>query len=141
MKVSSPLLSKFQSVCPASPPPSTSSILTQTTNHHKPITLSTTLTPEPTQIFSVTMEVTPAALAKLEDCLLNTSGDHPLHNRFRALFTLKAVGGERAIDIVSRGKSKQTMHKEDASPCPIDYTLSELVKWLDDLQLLSLLFR
>ena len=49
------------------------------------------------------MEVTPAALAKLEDCLLNTSGDHPLHNRFRALFTLKAVGGEKAIDIVSRG--------------------------------------
>ncbi|KAL7414138.1 ARM repeat-containing protein [Mrakia frigida] len=49
------------------------------------------------------MEVTPAALLKLEECLLNTSGDHPLHNRFRALFTIKAVGGATAIEIVSKG--------------------------------------
>lgn len=51
------------------------------------------------------MEVTPEALAKLEDTLLNTSGDHPLHNRFRALFTLKAVGGETAINIIAKGQS------------------------------------
>jgi hypothetical protein len=50
------------------------------------------------------MEVTPEALAKLEDTLLNTSGEHPLHNRFRALFTLKAVGGETAIEIIAKGK-------------------------------------
>lgn len=50
------------------------------------------------------MDVSPDALLKLEECLLNTSGDHPLHNRFRALFTIKAVGGEKAIDIVSKGQ-------------------------------------
>jgi hypothetical protein len=55
-------------------------------------------------LLPLSMDVTPASLAKLEDCLLNTSGEHPLHNRFRALFTLKALGA-KAIPIVAKGTS------------------------------------
>jgi deoxyhypusine monooxygenase len=50
------------------------------------------------------------SLNTLEDCLLNKSGDVPLHNRFRALFTLKALKSEEAIDIISRGLS--AIHQE-----------------------------
>ncbi|CAE6470952.1 unnamed protein product [Rhizoctonia solani] len=46
---------------------------------------------------------TPESLAKLEATLLNTSGDVPLHARFRSLFTLKALPGQQPIDIISRG--------------------------------------
>lgn len=44
-----------------------------------------------------------AKLAALEATLLNTSGNVPLHNRFRALFTLKSLKSEEAIRIISRG--------------------------------------
>ena len=49
---------------------------------------------------------TPAALtlAALEASLLNTSGNVPLHNRFRALFTLKALKNDDAVKIISKGE-------------------------------------
>ncbi|KAG8736836.1 deoxyhypusine hydroxylase [Ceratobasidium sp. 414] len=40
---------------------------------------------------------------KLEASLLNTSGDVPLHARFRSLFTLKSLSGQQSIDIISKG--------------------------------------
>lgn len=48
-------------------------------------------------------EVTPEGLAALEASLLNTSGDVALHNRFRALFALKALKNEDAVRIISKG--------------------------------------
>ena len=44
------------------------------------------------------------ALAALEASLLNTSGNVPLHNRFRALFTLKALKNDDAVKIISKGE-------------------------------------
>ncbi|KAG9087579.1 deoxyhypusine hydroxylase, partial [Ceratobasidium sp. 392] len=41
---------------------------------------------------------------KLEASLLNTSGNVPLHARFRSLFTLKSLPGQQSIDIISKGK-------------------------------------
>lgn len=51
----------------------------------------------------VPMQVSPEQLSKLEHTLLSQT--EPLHNRFRALFTLKAVGGSEAIRIVAEGAS------------------------------------
>ena len=42
-------------------------------------------------------------LSALEATLLNTSGSVPLHNRFRALFTLKALKTDDAVRIISKG--------------------------------------
>ncbi|EAU85962.1 deoxyhypusine hydroxylase [Coprinopsis cinerea okayama7 len=42
-------------------------------------------------------------LKALEECLLNTSGKVPLHVRFRALFTLKGLDNDEAVDIISKG--------------------------------------
>jgi hypothetical protein len=42
-------------------------------------------------------------LKVLEDTLLNNSGNVPLHSRFRALFTLKALKTDEAIRIISKG--------------------------------------
>ncbi|KAF8172045.1 armadillo-type protein [Mycena galopus ATCC 62051] len=39
----------------------------------------------------------------LEDSLLNKSGDVLLHNRFRSLFTLKALKTEEAVRVISAG--------------------------------------
>ncbi|TFK40526.1 armadillo-type protein [Crucibulum laeve] len=47
--------------------------------------------------------VSPAELKALEDSLLNISGDVPLHNRFRSLFTLKSLKSEDAVQIISKG--------------------------------------
>lgn len=47
--------------------------------------------------------VSDSDLENLEDTLLNKSGGIPLHNRFRALFTLKALKNEDAIRIISKG--------------------------------------
>ncbi|KAI0036525.1 deoxyhypusine hydroxylase [Vararia minispora EC-137] len=49
------------------------------------------------------LSVSPAELQSLEAALLNTSGTVPLHSRFRALFTLKALKNEAAIRIISKG--------------------------------------
>ncbi|KAH9933204.1 ARM repeat-containing protein [Epithele typhae] len=48
-------------------------------------------------------EADPSTLSALEAALLNASGDVPLHNRFRALFTLKALKNEDAVRIISKG--------------------------------------
>ena len=42
-------------------------------------------------------------LNNLEALLLNTSGNVPLHNCFRALFTLKALKSDEAVIIISKG--------------------------------------
>lgn len=47
--------------------------------------------------------VSQTELDNLESLLLNTSGKVPLHNRFRALFTLKSLKNEDAIRIISKG--------------------------------------
>ncbi|WWD17014.1 deoxyhypusine hydroxylase [Kwoniella shandongensis] len=51
----------------------------------------------------MSVQVTPEQLSALRATLLNTSGSTPLHERFRALFMLKAVGGDEVVDIVSEG--------------------------------------
>lgn len=53
----------------------------------------------------MTHTVTPAQLVALRETLLNTSGATPLHERFRALFMLKAIGSDEVVNIVSDGKS------------------------------------
>jgi hypothetical protein len=58
-------------------------------------TMSTTST--------TSIAITPTQLSSLSDCLLNTSRSYPLHERFRALFTLKAVGGSQAVSIIAKG--------------------------------------
>ena len=44
-------------------------------------------------------------LQRLEDCLLNKSGEVALHTRFRALFTLKSLKSEDAVEIIAKGGS------------------------------------
>ncbi|KAH6912713.1 deoxyhypusine hydroxylase [Coprinopsis sp. MPI-PUGE-AT-0042] len=46
-----------------------------------------------------------AELKALEECLLNASGKVPLHVRFRALFTLKGLKNDEAVEIISKGFS------------------------------------
>ncbi|KAI0926845.1 deoxyhypusine hydroxylase [Taiwanofungus camphoratus] len=46
-----------------------------------------------------------STLSALETALLNTAGNVPLHNRFRALFTLKALKNDEAVRIISKGFS------------------------------------
>ena len=43
-------------------------------------------------------EVDSSSLSALEAALLNASGNVPLHNRFRALFTLKSLKNDDAED-------------------------------------------
>ena len=50
-------------------------------------------------------QVSQETLSALEASLLNTSGNVPLHNRFRALFTLKAFKNDDAVNIISKGRS------------------------------------
>ncbi|CCM01533.1 uncharacterized protein FIBRA_03589 [Fibroporia radiculosa] len=50
-------------------------------------------------------DISPPALAALEAALLNVAGNVPLHNRFRALFTLKALKNDNAVNIISKGFS------------------------------------
>lgn len=50
------------------------------------------------------MHVSDDAYSSLAAKLLNTSGSVPLHERFRALFTLKSLKTPRAIDIIAQGK-------------------------------------
>jgi deoxyhypusine monooxygenase len=52
----------------------------------------------------MSISVTPEQLAVLRDTLLNTQGSTPLHERFRALFMLKAVGGDEVVQIISEGE-------------------------------------
>ncbi|KAI0338963.1 Deoxyhypusine hydroxylase [Trametopsis cervina] len=50
-----------------------------------------------------TLEISRETLASLEATLLNASGSVPLHKRFRALFTLKALKNDDAVGIISKG--------------------------------------
>lgn len=52
----------------------------------------------------MSVQVSPEQMATLKATLLNTPGNVPLHERFRALFMLKAVGGHAVVDIISEGK-------------------------------------
>ena len=45
----------------------------------------------------------PSQYAELERVLLNTSGDSPLASRFRALFSLRSLGTDEAIQIIGKG--------------------------------------
>ncbi|KAI0304474.1 hypothetical protein B0F90DRAFT_1815797 [Multifurca ochricompacta] len=49
------------------------------------------------------LNVSQSQLNNLEALLLNSSGNIPLHRRFRALFTLKALKNEEAVRIISKG--------------------------------------
>ena len=51
----------------------------------------------------MSISVTPEQMTALRATLLNTSGSTPLHERFRALFMLKAVGGDQVVEIISEG--------------------------------------
>lgn len=44
-----------------------------------------------------------ADLKNLEASLLNNTGNVPLHDRFRALFSLKSLKTDEAVRIVSKG--------------------------------------
>lgn len=48
---------------------------------------------------------------RLKDTLHNTSGDVPLANRFRALFSLKGLANDRAIDIIGAGESNPKLDR------------------------------
>lgn len=48
---------------------------------------------------------------RLKDTLHNTSGDVPLANRFRALFSLKGLATEQAIDIIGAGASVPALYR------------------------------
>jgi deoxyhypusine monooxygenase len=52
---------------------------------------------------TVTVSPSESDLEALEASLLNKSGSVPLHTRFRALFTLKALKSEDAVHIISQG--------------------------------------
>ncbi|KAL5482884.1 LIA1 [Sanghuangporus weigelae] len=49
------------------------------------------------------MDLTDDAYNALRASLCNESGKTPLHERFRALFTLKSLKNQKAIDIISQG--------------------------------------
>ena len=50
------------------------------------------------------MAATEETVCVLERQLLNATGDIPLHNRFRALFTLKSLKSEAAIAAIAKGQ-------------------------------------
>ncbi|THV03892.1 deoxyhypusine hydroxylase [Dendrothele bispora CBS 962.96] len=57
-------------------------------------------------------------LKSLEDSLLNTPGNVPLHDRFRTLFTLKSLKSEEAIEIISKGfKDPSALLKHELAYC------------------------
>ena len=58
--------------------------------------------------------ITTTDLDTLRDSLLNTAGNVPLHTRFRALFTLKSLKNEEAVQIICQGL--QTMLTSRINP-------------------------
>jgi deoxyhypusine monooxygenase len=46
----------------------------------------------------------PKVVQQLDALLNNASGTVPLHERFRALFTLKSIGDNRSVDVIAKGK-------------------------------------
>ncbi|KIM89134.1 hypothetical protein PILCRDRAFT_813042 [Piloderma croceum F 1598] len=64
------------------------------------------------------VNVSSAELAVLEASLLNKSGNVPLHKRFRALFTLKALKSADAIRIISAGfQDESALLKHELAYC------------------------
>ncbi|EGN98329.1 hypothetical protein SERLA73DRAFT_183276 [Serpula lacrymans var. lacrymans S7.3] len=62
--------------------------------------------------------ISPSELKALEASLLNASGNVPLHNRFRALFTLKSLKNEDAVRIISEGfKDPSALLKHELAYC------------------------
>ncbi len=57
-----------------------------------------------TRSFTIMAQVATEDLHALQAALLNTTGDVPLHKRFRALFTLKSLKTDEAIQIISKGQ-------------------------------------
>ena len=53
------------------------------------------------------MDASDDAYTSLAAKLLNTQGSVPLHERFRALFTLKSLKTPRAIEIISEGELRR----------------------------------
>lgn len=53
----------------------------------------------------MSVQVSPEQMSLLRETLLNTSGNVALHERFRALFMLKAVGNEETVRIIAEGQS------------------------------------
>lgn len=51
----------------------------------------------------MTLDVSNDSYTALRASLLNESGSVPLHERFRALFTLKSLKTDQAIKIISEG--------------------------------------
>ena len=64
------------------------------------INLASTLVLLPSMAVNVSSE----NIQLLRAILLNTSGKTPLHERFRALFMLKALGNDRVVKIISEGE-------------------------------------
>jgi deoxyhypusine monooxygenase len=52
----------------------------------------------------MTTQISQSKLGELETLLLNTPGNVPLHNRFRALFTLKSLKTDQAVEIIGKGR-------------------------------------
>ena len=67
---------------------------------------------------AATIQVYDEQLVALEAELLNTSGNVPLHNRFRSLFTLKSLKTETAVQIISKGIPIARSY-----PCIINYVV------------------
>jgi len=64
------------------------------------------------------IDISISELAALEASLLNKSGNVPLHNRFRALFTLKALNSQDAIRIISEGfQDESALLKHELAYC------------------------
>ena len=62
-------------------------------------------------------EVDPSTLAALEAALLNKQGNVPLHNRFRALFTLKSLKNDDAVKIISEGVFQVSVCARSRTSC------------------------
>ncbi|WWC89010.1 deoxyhypusine hydroxylase [Kwoniella dendrophila CBS 6074] len=79
----------------------------------------------------MSVQVTPEQLSALKATLLNTSGQTPLHERFRSLFMLKAVGGDEVVDIIAEGL-------KDPSPL-LKHELAYVLGQLSNLRALPIL--
>ncbi|KZT51015.1 deoxyhypusine hydroxylase [Calocera cornea HHB12733] len=65
-----------------------------------------------------TEPVSDAELQKLESVLLNQAGDVSLHRRFRALFTLRNIDDDRAVQAISKGfKDESALLKHELAYC------------------------
>ncbi|EJC98949.1 deoxyhypusine hydroxylase [Fomitiporia mediterranea MF3/22] len=64
------------------------------------------------------MNISDDAYNALRASLLNETGKTPLHERFRALFTLKSLKNERSIQIISEGfKDESALLKHELAYC------------------------